>query len=168
MDADTKPDPSFADDALAPVDARRGLFALRPDGRQSLTARILTAIVVAACLGGIAYGATRAQTEPAVRLPAEIESLNPVQDAQTVPGQSTVTVDFVFGITGELVIDGIDIPKDETVYEKSQAILSFSPGRGQTLELLPGGIRRATVYFWPVGTSRETAGKSFSWTFTVT
>ena len=168
MDADTKPDPNLTVDALPGVAPRQGLFALRPDGRQSLTARILTALVVAACLGGRAYGASRAQTEPAVKLPSEIESLNPVQDAQTVPGQSTVTVDFVFGITGELVIDGIDIPKDETVYEKSQAILSFSPGRGQTLALLPGGIRRSTVYYWPVGTSREIAGKSFSWTFTVT
>jgi hypothetical protein len=126
------------------------------------------AATVALCLYGIIWAFGAAQTDPAVKLPAQIEALNPVQDAQTVPGQSTVTVDFVFGITGELNIDGIDIPADESVYEKSQAMLSFSPGVGRTLEVLPGGLRRATVYYWPVGTTREAAGRAFSWTFTVT
>jgi hypothetical protein len=155
-------------DVDQPDSLRRRIFAIRPDGRSSLTLRVAMAAIVGLCLYGIIWAFGVAQTDPAVKLPAQIEALNPVQDAQTVPGQATVTVDFVFGITGELNIDGVDIPADETVYEKSQAMLSFSPGVGRALKLLPGGLRRATVYYWPVSATRETAGRAFSWTFTVT
>lgn len=151
-----------------PQSRRERFFAIGPDGRSSLPLRIVMAAIVAACFVAIAYAFSTAQTEPAVKLPAEIEALNPVQDAQTVPRQSTVSVDLRFGLTGELNIDGVDIPADESVYEKSQAILSFSPAPGKVMRVLPGGLRRATITYWPVGSTREATGQSFSWTFTVT
>jgi hypothetical protein len=147
---------------------RPEFLAARPDGRSALPIRVAVAALIAGCFWMIAIAFQTAKTDPEVKLPDVIESLTPSQDALTVPKQSPVIIDFVFGYTGELNVDGTEIPKDQTTYAKATGVLTFAPARGKVLEFLPGGARRATITYWPVGSDRETSGQSFTWNFTVT
>ena len=101
-------------------------------------------------------------------MPVEVEGLNPLPNAQTVPNQSTITADLQFGMVGVLIIDGREIPDDQVNYVRATGELSFTPGDGQELARLPGGPIRATVIYWPEQGTRETNAREFSWPFTVT
>ena len=139
----------------------------RPKGIVAQLRRLLVALVVAGALVGVVWGFSQSET-PVRTLPVEVEGLNPVLGAQTVPNQATVTADLQFGMVGVLIIDGREIPEDQDTYVRATGELSFTPGVGQEFTRLPGGPIRATVIYWPEQGSRETNAREFSWTFTVT
>ena len=153
--------------AALPPGSPPDAVAERPKGVVVQIRRLLVALIVAGALGGIYWGFSQS-TEPVRSMPEAVEALNPVPGAQTVPNQSTVTVDLQFGMVGVLIIDGKEIPDDQANYVRATGELSFTPGDGKELVRLPGGPRVATVIYWPEQGSRETDAREFSWRFTVT
>lgn len=137
------------------------------DERAPIVARIAVALLVAGCLVGVVWGFGSGANQTGKPLPKEIEMVDPVQNALTVPSQSSITVDLKFGYDAALLLDGVEIPLDQTTYEKATAVLRFTPGPGKDLRELPGGLRSATVVYWPVTGDRETNGQAFSWTFSI-
>ena len=119
-------------------------------------------------------------------LPAAVESVDPVPDAEQALSQTSVFVDLESGFTGILVIDGVEIPTVDvseladdqvepgqqvsippvTVYEPGNATLTFLPSDGAPIEEFTDGEHRATLLYWPIDETRERA-RSFTWTFTV-
>lgn len=135
--------------------------------RAPLPARIAIGLLVLGCLVGVTWGFGSAKNQTQGLLPSGIESVSPVNNALTVPGQSTITVDLKFGYDADLIIDGVEIPRDQTKYDKATAVLRFTPGPDTDLRELPGGVRRVMVVFWPLDGTREANGETYNWTFTV-
>jgi hypothetical protein len=142
--------------------------AERAAERAPLKARIAIGLLVLGCLVGVTwgFGSTKNQTEG--QLPSSIESVSPVNNALTVPAQSTITVNLKFGYDADLIIDGVEIPRDQTKYDKATAELRFTPGPDKDLKVLPGGTRRAMIVYWPLTGTREANGEIYQWTFSVT
>lgn len=124
----------------------------------------------------------------AVRLPPEIEQLNP-GDGDQVLRQSRIFVDLIGGYEGLLVVNGIELPvvrldqlttvdgqmpapgeqvelPPVVVYEPGNATLTFTPVEGAPIESFQPGLQQVTVVFWPIEEGRGSS-RSYSWTFTV-
>ena len=139
----------------------------RVDDRAPLIVRIGVGLLVGLCIVGVIWGFGSEKNQTGAQPPAELEAVSPLPEALTVPSQSSISVDMKFGYDATLILDGVEIPKDQTVYEKATAVLRFTPGPDTDVHSLPGGVRRVTAIYWPVQSDRETSGKPFSWTFTV-
>lgn len=146
-------------------EARR---AQRQVERAPLKARIAIGLLVLGCLVGVTWGFGSAKNQTEGQLPSSIEAISPVNNALTVPSQSTITVDLKFGFDADLVIDGVEIPRDQTKYDKATAVLRFTPGVDTDMKELAGGVRRVMVIYWPLDGTREANGQTYNWTFTVT
>jgi hypothetical protein len=135
--------------------------------RAPLIVRIGVGLLVGVCILGVIWGFGSEKNQTGPQPPPELEAVSPLPEALTVPSQSSISVDMKFGYDATLIIDGVEVPQDQTVYEKATAVLRFTPGPTTDLKSLPGGLRRVTVIYWPIQSDRETSGKPFSWTFTV-
>jgi hypothetical protein len=143
------------------------------------------AIGVVLVARGLAVGITG---DERANLPDHVESVEPVFEAVQVLSQTRVFVDLDFGYTGVLVIDGVEIPTidvadvvqdqgvgepgsqidlpPETLYEKGNATLTFTPSDDALVTEFDTGLHRAQVIFWRVDEGRVQP-RSFTWTFTV-
>ncbi len=116
-------------------------------------------------------------------LPALIEQVDPLPDAQTVPEQTRIFVDLQAGYTGVLVVDGTELETEPlsalqsvpgqqarkpltTVYEEGNATLTFEPSAGAPIESLTQGVHTVKVIYWRL-TEDRSAALAYQWSFTV-
>lgn len=119
-------------------------------------------------------------------LPATIESVLPVPEAEQALAQTDITVDLIEGFTGVLVIDGIEIetvnlaevqdggaePGEQvsvprvTVFEPGNFTLTYSPSPQGPIDRFDSGIHTVEVIYWPLDEGRARA-RTFSWYFNV-
>lgn len=98
-----------------------------------------------------------------VRRGAEVESVNP-QDGEIL--QDAITADLRDDLTGVLVIDGVEVPEDQTDRVEPLGQVSFRPGPGKDIvRFEPSEIHQVTVLYWAQGKERPRSPGSFSWTF---
>jgi hypothetical protein len=102
-----------------------------------------------------------------VNYPVGLEAVDPIPEAQTVPAQTIIRADLEFGYEGALILNGREIPADQTKLEVSTGLLTFTPASGNDYALLPGSVVRMTVEYWPLKGTRKADGRAFSWSFTV-
>jgi hypothetical protein len=91
-----------------------------------------------------------------------IESVNPA------PGeilQDAISADLANDLTGVLVIDGTEVPEDQTDRVVQLGQVSFRPGPGKEFERFEPGRHTATILYWSRGTERPASPESFSWPF---
>ncbi len=108
-----------------------------------------------------------AQIGTKVNYPVGLEAVDPIPQAQTVPAQTIIRADLEFGYEGAFILNGREIPADQTKLETSTGLFTFTPAEGNDYKLLPGSVVSMTVEYWPVKGTRATDGQSFSWSFTV-
>jgi hypothetical protein len=119
-------------------------------------------------------------------LPSSIESVLPVPDAEQALAQTDVFVDLASGLTGVLVIDGIEIdtvdlseiqtesvePGEQvavpvvTVFEPGNYTLTYAPSPDGPIDRFGSGSHRVDVIYWPIEDGRERA-RVFTWFFNV-
>ena len=119
-------------------------------------------------------------------LPSSIESVLPVPDAEQALAQTDVFVDLASGLTGVLVIDGVEIetvdlseiqpesvePGEQvavpvvTVFEPGNYTLTYAPSPDGPIDRFGSGSHRVDVIFWPIEDGRERA-RVFTWFFNV-
>ena len=102
-----------------------------------------------------------------IKYPVGLEAVDPIPEAQTVPAQTIIRADLEFGYEGAFILNGREIPADQTKLESSTGVLTFTPASGNEYTLLPGSVVRMTVEYWPLKGTREADGRAFSWSFTV-
>jgi hypothetical protein len=144
-------------------------------------------LVIAAGLVLVGLGFTRGITgRAAEKLPALIQNVEPVPNANTVPNQSRIFVDLQAGYTGVLVVDGLElrtvtqedlqssVPFGQqigtpltTVYEEGNATLTFQPVKGAPVESLDAGTHVVEVIYWRLIDGRGPSARSFQWSFNV-
>ena len=160
---------------------------LAPRKRRFDKTTVIVSLVVGLGLAlvtrGVLVGVTGDDRSP---LPDAVERVEPVPDAEQVLSQSGVFVDLAAGYTGELTIDGVEIPTIDVsevssdrvtpgeqvdippgaVYEPGNATLTFIPSDGAPITQFAEGIHRASVRYWALDESDQRA-RTYSWTFNV-
>lgn len=123
---------------------------------------VMTAIAVAA-LAGIVV-AFSAPTQDAIGpKPAQVEAVYP-QGGDLDLRQSTIVADLAPGYTGYLALDDVEIPEDDLQRVDALNTITLKPTEGSDYSQLAPGRHCATVFYWPIGETRDSAS-SFRWCF---
>lgn len=154
--------------------------------RRPKTPLLLASLVIALCMVAMGYALALAVTgDDGYKLPATIESVDPVPAAQGVPAQTSVFVDLLAGYTGVLVVDGLELetvniedlqdknkPGQQitlpptTIFEPGNATLTFRPSPDSEIEAFTEGEHIVQVIYWKLIDGRG-AARSYTWTFNV-
>ena len=98
-----------------------------------------------------------------IRRGAEVESVNP-EDGEIL--QDAITADLRDDLTGVLVIDGVEVPEDQTDRVEPLGQVSCRPGPGKDIVRFdPSDVHEVTVLYWAQGKDRPASPGSSSWTF---
>jgi hypothetical protein len=135
--------------------------------------RILQLALVASLLGVIVIASvvllrtadTGVDSQTGV-VPSEVERFSPIPGS-TVRPQETVSVDLRDGLTGDLIIDGVIIPVDQTDQIPELGTIAFRPGPDREFETFGPGQHAVTIRWRPVQAPPDQVDGSFSWTFGV-
>ena len=95
-----------------------------------------------------------------------VEDFFPGRNAQ-VPQQSSVGIDLESDWTGTLIVNGVEIPRDQLQVTDELGLVQFTPGEGKAVEDLRTGTNTVTAVVWPRSQSRDTAAQNIVWTFEV-
>jgi hypothetical protein len=95
---------------------------------------------------------------------------NAVEVVDPAPGEiirvaDTVTADLRNDLTGVLLIDGAEVPEDQTERVAPLGQISFRPGPSKDLTKFSPGPHTATVLYWEQGKARPKKPGAFSWSF---
>jgi hypothetical protein len=138
-----------------------------------LVRRLLAAVVVLACLGGIAYACGEIDTgdpdqDVATSGDSPVERLIPARDSEILR-QEAVGVDLRAGWTGVLVVNGVEIPADQVDDDDlaSTGVLTYTVGDDKAVEQFEAGENCVTAVVWRVEESRARS-RDVSWCFNVT
>lgn len=114
--------------------------------RRALIRRILTTIVIIACLAGLVVAAQRTRRgdeadAPVTGAPPDVvQMLAPTPDS-SVLSQAQILIGLDVRYTAQLSVNGVPIPATEL--QKSEATVAgqviYTPGEGKVLERLPAG-----------------------------
>lgn len=150
----------------------------------------IASLVIACGVALIIFGLTSAITgTDGIDRPEAIESVQPVENAVQVLRQDQIIVDLVAGYEARLVVDGIELPTSvigqsdvdpnvqaqpgqqidvpiTAVFDPGNAVISFQPVEGASIETFTEGTHEATVYFWKIEEGPDQAS-TYSWTFEV-
>ena len=97
---------------------------------------------------------------------AVVENLIPRRNAQ-VPQQSSVGIDVVTGWEGTLVVDGIEIPRDQLVLTPEIGLIEFTPAPGTAVEELDPGQNCVSAIIWRISDGRGVDDRTIPWCFEV-
>lgn len=123
------------------------------------------AVLVVANLG--VYLLSQSDTTNELRdFPEAIDSVQPAPGELSRP-QDTITADLRSDLTGVLVLDGVEVPEDQTDRVVPLGQLSFRPGENKDLERLEPGTHTVVVLSWQQGKERPATPAGYSWTFRV-
>jgi hypothetical protein len=97
---------------------------------------------------------------------AVVENLIPRRNAQ-VPQQSSIGIDLVTGWDGALIVDGVEIPREQLVLTPEIGLIEFTPGDGQAVEELATGENCVTAVIWRLSDGRGVDDRTIPWCFEV-
>ncbi len=141
--------------------ARPPLF--KHPGRIAIVVLGLIAVVN---LGVFVLAKSDTSRESSTGLPIDIVSLQP-RPGELIRPQDTVTAQVRTSLTGVLVLDGQEIPEDQTDRVPELGEISFRPGAGKDLRQFPPGTHTLVVKYWLQGKARPAHPAAFAWTFRV-
>ena len=133
--------------------------------------KIVAAAVVTVAVGMIVYafiGLDEGGEDPVLQGGdrAVVENLIPRRNAQ-VPQQSNVGIDLVVGWDGTLVIEGVEIPREQLQLTPEIGLIEYTPAPGQAVEELQSGENCVTAVIWKVSEGRGVDDRSIPWCFDV-
>jgi hypothetical protein len=135
-----------------------------------VTRRVLTTVVVLACVAGLAFAVARTRRgDEEVTLsgsPDIVELLSP-QRGSTVLRQAQILADLSTRWTGRMLVNGVDVT-DELRVEPALNQLIYEPGPGKRFETLPAGTNCVVVLPYLVGRDPSSARSPIEWCFEVT
>lgn len=175
-------------DGNVPIRAPKGGVAVgdRPSAR-SRARRLVTpwrafcSVAVALAIGLMLIGFWESRDgEPlSRRRPNEVLNVFPGENDKLRLRQEPIGFRLIDGFTGELIVDGRQIPLDQLQGPDSAAgngvlagltglnQFSFTPGSGTAIERLEPGNHTATVTYYRKTTETVEQGRSYTWSFNV-
>ena len=124
--------------------------------------------VAAGAIALIIYGVFGTDDAQIAVAPREIEDYSPV-DGALETSQTTISVDLIDDYTGALIVDGVEIPLDQSQSGANDiGVLVYRPTQDTITGELEPGIHHVTVEYWPTTQPRESSSRAFRWTFRTT
>jgi hypothetical protein len=126
---------------------------------------IVTAgLLLVANLLWIAGHTADTSNQAARTLPSEVGQVVPAPGTQ-VRVQDTVGADLRDDLTGELVIDGIELPENQVTRVVPLGQVAFRPGKGKIFERLEPGVHSVSVIYWRQTKTRAEGTNVYTWSF---
>jgi hypothetical protein len=97
---------------------------------------------------------------------AVVENLIPGRDAQ-VPQQSNVGIDLVTGWDAALIVNGVEIPRDQLQRTPEIGLTEFTPAPDTAVEALQTGRNCVNAVIWRLQDGRGVNDRSVPWCFEV-
>ena len=135
----------------------------RPPTRQSLAPRIVMSLLVAAAIGGLWWVVTAPQGADGPTLPSTVEAVSP-EGGNLDLRQATIAADLAPGYTGYLMIDGVEVPRDDLQIVDALNSVALRPTPESDYAELAPGAHCATVVYHRIG-EPESVSDSFRWCF---
>jgi hypothetical protein len=149
---------------ITPTPAGQHRRLVEHPGRVAIVITMLAVVI-----GLVALGLQRSDTDTRSEriYPTAVETVSP-RPGELIRPQDTITADLRDGLTGVLLIDGVEVPLDQLEIVKPLSQISFRPGPGKDLEKFQPREYTATVLYW-IGTQADRPSKvgSYSWPFRV-
>lgn len=127
--------------------------------------RIVMTLIAAVAVAGFVFVFTSPKQDDLGKLPEVIESVSP-------PGgnldlrQVTISADLKPGYTGFLLLDGVEVPRDELVVVDALNSVTFRPPPESDYYQLEPGPHCATVVYRRFG-EVEDASSRYRWCFSL-
>lgn len=122
-------------------------------------------LVAAAAVGGFVFVFTQPTQEGVGVKPSVVEAVFP-EGGNLNLRQVTVVADLAPGYTGYLLLDGIEVPRDDLRIVDSLNSISLEPGPESDYFELEPGPHCATVVYRRIGRP-ETDSSSYRWCFSL-
>lgn len=137
----------------------------RPRIRDLVTARkVVLSFLLALAVVLLVVSFTSSREAPTVVATGGVEGVSP-QPGEFALRQDRIRADLTDGMTGVLVIDGVEIPEDQLQRTPELGLVSYAPAPGNEIEELAPGEHQATVLFWDPQIGREAGSRSYTWRF---
>lgn len=126
--------------------------------------RIVMTLIAAVAVAGFVFAFSAPKEEPLGPLPAAVESVSP-------PGgdldlrQITIAADLAPGYSGYLLIDGVEVPRDDLQIVPALNSITLRPQSGSDYEELAPGSHCATVVYGLIGQLESSTDGSYRWCF---
>jgi hypothetical protein len=133
--------------------------------RSPLARRIVMSLVLAAAVAGLVYVATAPSGDDEAPLPSAVEAVSPEPGAQNLR-QTTIAADLAAGHTGYLLMDGVEVPRDDLQVVDALGQVVLRPTEDSDYRVLAPGPHCATVVYRRIG-ERLDQSSSYRWCFSV-
>jgi len=133
----------------------------RHPGRMAIVAVAVLAVINLVVIL-LANSETTAPTQKS--LPSDVESVRP-ESGSVVRLQDEVSVDLRDGLTGVLVINGVEIPEDQLERVPAIGIITFRPGVDKEFARWKAGDVAVKVLHWDATKERPDDPGAYSWSF---
>jgi hypothetical protein len=140
--------------------------------RRRLIRRVLTALVILACIGGLTLAVQRTQRgdkdEPKFtgQRKAVVELQSPAPES-SVLSQAQLLIDLTTNYDASFVVNGVTIPADQVQKRPELNQVIFNPGPGKVIEKFPAGRNCVEATILRVDGGQEDV-PAVRWCFNVT
>ncbi len=144
-----------------------GLVARRPPPppRSPLARRIVLSVLVAIAIAALWYVVTEPTADDEAPLPAAVEAVSPEPGAQNLR-QTTIVADLAAGYTGYLLMDGVEVPRDDLQIVDALGQVILRPTEDSDYRVLAPGPHCATVVYRRIGEDVNQSN-TYRWCFSV-
>lgn len=122
-------------------------------------------MIVAVAVGALVYVATEPAGDDEAPLPPAVEAVSPEPGAQNLR-QTTIAADLAVGFTGYLLMDGVEVPRDDLQVVDALGQVILRPTEDSDYRVLAPGRHCATVVYRKIG-DRLDQSSSYRWCFSV-
>ena len=127
--------------------------------------RIVMTLIAALAVGGLVYAFSGPTEKDATAMPPAVEAVSPAGGELDLR-QATIAADLAPGYTGYLLIDGVEVPRDDLQIVDALNSITLRPQPDSDYAQLEPGPHCATVVYHRVG-QPEAEAASHQWCFSL-
>jgi len=126
--------------------------------------RIVMTLIAAVAVAGFIFAFSGPKQEETGQLPPAVERVSP-------PGgdldlrQTTIAADLAPGYTGYLLVDGVEVPRDDLRIVPALNSITLVPQPGSDYQALQPGPHCVTVIYNLIGQPESDSAGQFRWCF---
>ncbi len=126
--------------------------------------RIVMSLIAAVAVAGFVFAFSAPKQEEAGPLPAAVERVAPAGGDLDLR-QVTIAADLAPGYTGYLLLDGVEVPRDDLQIVPALNSITLVPLPDSDYEALQPGPHCATVVYRRIGQPETAVGDQYRWCF---
>jgi len=126
--------------------------------------RIVMSLIAALAVAGFVFAFSAPKPEEAGPLPPAVERVAPAGGDLDLR-QITIAADLAPGYTGYLLLDNVEVPRDDLQIVPALNSITLVPLAGSDYEALQPGSHCATVVYRRIGEPETAVGGQFRWCF---